>query len=210
MDHYKKAKEIFSNYAELYQDKFMDYNVFHDTLDRFCNTIKVEKANLLEIACGPGNITKYLQYKRPNDTILATDVSPEMLTLAKNNVPSINTKLLDARAINSLSNTYHGIVCGFCLPYLNMNDVEALFISSYKLLNSNGLLYISTMEDDYINSRDIKSSSGEHSLFTHFYSETDLTSILKKAGFSIREVMRKEHSQNNDVKSNDIIIIAQK
>jgi len=42
-----------------------------------------EQAKVLELACGPGNITKCLLSKRPDLEILATDIAPNILELAK-------------------------------------------------------------------------------------------------------------------------------
>ncbi|MBC7864483.1 MAG: class I SAM-dependent methyltransferase, partial [Bacteroidia bacterium] len=60
MDKTKIAVTIFNKNANGYQNKFMDVNLYADTFDLFCNSIKNENAEILEIACGPGNITKYL------------------------------------------------------------------------------------------------------------------------------------------------------
>ena len=55
---------IFDKLAELYQTKYMDVSLYNDSLDLFCDCILVENPEILEIACGPGNITKYLLQKR--------------------------------------------------------------------------------------------------------------------------------------------------
>lgn len=53
MDKTKMAIDIFDKYAAAYQDKFMDFDAYHDTFDLFCNRIARENAGILEIACGP-------------------------------------------------------------------------------------------------------------------------------------------------------------
>ena len=64
MDKTKIAVAIFNKYASEYQDKFMDLALYHDTFDLFCNLLVRENPTILELACGPGNITKYLLKKK--------------------------------------------------------------------------------------------------------------------------------------------------
>src|SRR5690606_11871580 len=105
-------------------------------------------AKILEIGCGPGNITKYLLFKRPDFNIYGIDIAPKMIALAKSNNPTANFNIMDARQISSLKTKFDGIVCGFCLPYLSNTDCEKLIFDSFNLLNNNGLIYISFAEGD--------------------------------------------------------------
>ena len=58
MDKNKIAVGVFDKLATLYQEKFMDVNLYSYTFDFFCDTIEKQNAGLLEIACGPGNIAQ--------------------------------------------------------------------------------------------------------------------------------------------------------
>ena len=51
----------------------------------FCEMIVRHNAQVLDVGCGPGNITKFLLSRLPNLEILGIDVSPNMLDLAKKN-----------------------------------------------------------------------------------------------------------------------------
>ena len=65
MDKSKQAAELFDHFAKAYQDKYMDLSLYHDSLDLFCRSITKKEADVLDIACGPGNITHYLLKKAP-------------------------------------------------------------------------------------------------------------------------------------------------
>lgn len=146
MDKYEETFETWNKIATLYQDKFMKLDLYNDTYDYICSSISKQGAKVLEIGCGPGNITKYLLSKRPDFDIFGIDIAPNMIDLAKKNNPSANFEVMDNREIYSLKTKYDGIISGFCLPYLS--DTEAIdFISqAYELLNENGLLYMSFVE----------------------------------------------------------------
>ena len=54
-------------FAKLYQEKFMDLALYNDSYGYFCSALDKPQAKILEIGCGPGNITMYLiqTKKRP-------------------------------------------------------------------------------------------------------------------------------------------------
>ena len=97
------AIAIFDKHAQEYEQRFMDVSLYADTLDLFCDSLAKEDASVLELACGPGNITRYLINKLPNLKVLATDLSFTMLELAKKNNSEANFELLDCRDISKLS-----------------------------------------------------------------------------------------------------------
>lgn len=87
VDIYNETFETWNKVAQLYQDKFMDLNLYNTTYDYVCNAIIKNKAKILEVGCGPGNITKYLLSKRPDFDILGIDILPNMIELAKKIIP---------------------------------------------------------------------------------------------------------------------------
>ena len=146
MDKYKETFDTWNKIAELYQEKFMNLNLYNNSYDFFCNAITKPNAKLLEIGWGPGNITKYLLEKRADFDILGIDIAPNMVQLAKKNNPVANFKVMDSREINSIPIKFNGIIAGFCLPYLSKIECQNLIAHSYELLNSNGVIYLSFVE----------------------------------------------------------------
>ena len=208
MDHTKIAVDIFNKLADGYQDKFMDVSLYHDSLNIYCKTITKEKAEILELACGPGNITKYLLEIRPDFRITATDLAPNMIALAKINNPTADFQLMDCRAISSLPMKFDSLLCGFGLPYLSKEEAIQFIKDSSQRLNKNGVLYFSTMEDDNSKSGFKTGSTGDQ-MFQNFHQADYLTKALEENGFIINHLERKEYIHNNE-KTIDLIIIATK
>ncbi len=146
MDRYKETFETWNKVASLYQDKFMDSDLYSHTYDYICHSITKPNATLLEIGCGPGNITKYLLSQRPDFDILGIDMAPNMIELAKKNNPTANFAVMDCRQINRLNKKYDGIIVGFCLPYLSPAESGELITNAYDLLNEKGVIYLSFVE----------------------------------------------------------------
>lgn len=208
MNKNQTAVAVFNKNANLYQDKFMDVNLYGKSLDLFCNTLKKD-AEILELACGPGNITKYLLDKRADFKILGTDLAPNMVALAKINNPTAEFKVMDCREINKLEKKYDAIMCGFCLPYLSKEEAIKLIADASQLLKPCGVMYISTMEDDYAKSAFKKGSTGEE-IFMHYHQADYLTQALKENKFMVIDLKRQDYPEKDGTKTTDLILTAEK
>jgi ubiquinone/menaquinone biosynthesis C-methylase UbiE len=204
MDKTKIAVDIFNKLAQHYQDKFMDVSLYTNTFDLFCESITKENAEVLELACGPGNITKYLLNKRPDLQLLGTDLAPNMIQLAKQNNPQAEFQLLDCREILSLNKKFDALMCGFAFPYLSKGEAVKLIDDAAQILNPGGVIYISTMEDDYNKSGWKKGSTGDE-IFMHYHEAGYLTKALNENGFAMIDLQR---LRQDDVV--DLVLIARK
>ncbi|MEO8770721.1 MAG: class I SAM-dependent methyltransferase [Ferruginibacter sp.] len=209
MDKTKIAVDVFDKWATEYQDKFMNVDSYSETFDLFCKSIVPGNAAVLELACGPGNITKYLLNKRSDLKILGTDLSPNMLRLAKINNPTAEFQLMDCRDIDMLHKKYDAIICGFCLPYLSREEAIKLISDASKLLNPHGILYISTMEDDYHKSGFRKGSKGDE-IYMHFHQADYLTAAFEKNNFRIIDLKRQDYPEQDGTKMVDLVILAER
>ncbi|WCL47639.1 class I SAM-dependent methyltransferase [Leptospira sp. GIMC2001] len=147
-DKYLETFETWNNMADLYQEKFMNLSIYDETYDFICENLTKSQAKILDIGCGPGNITKYLLSKREDFVIHGIDISPNMIELAKINNPTANFSVMDIRKIDQLESMFDAVICGFCIPYLSSQETDQLIFNSAKLLNANGFLYISFVEGD--------------------------------------------------------------
>ena len=76
---------------------------------------------VLELACGTGQVTKRIFKKLPeNSQLIATDISPDMLAVAKEKVtdPSITWELVDMASIPYTDEQFDLIVCQFGLMFV--------------------------------------------------------------------------------------------
>lgn len=213
MVHVKKllAVDLFNTHAKAYQERFMDVAPYHASFDALCSGIAPGPAEVLELACGPGNITKYMLSKRPELRILATDLAPNMLALAEANNPQVSVQLLDCRKLVSLGRSFDAIVCGFCLPYLTPEETKQLIKDAASVLRKNGVLYLSTMEDDPAKSGWRASSSNpSEQVFMHYYQADFLTDTLRAHGFTALHLSRTQTSATDGTVFNDLMIVARK
>jgi ubiquinone/menaquinone biosynthesis C-methylase UbiE len=208
MDHTGAARDLFDKRAKEYQDKYMNVDLYHASFDLFCSRMPTN-AMVLELASGPGNITQYLLKKRPDLKIFGTDIAPNMVRLARQNNPEAQFEVMDGRDISKIDKKFDGIVCGFGLPYFSRENSLKLIADCAKLLVPGGVLYLSTMEDDYSKSSIQTSSQGDE-LFMYFHQADYLLGALKKNCLSPISLTRQDYPTGNEDKIIDLLIIAEK
>lgn len=201
---YQETFRTWNKIAQLYEDIFMDLDLYNDTYALFCDSLPKLNPSILEIGCGPGNITKHLTQQLPNSIITATDVSENMVELAKKNNPTVTCKVLDCRNIIEIDQHFDGIMCGFVIPYLSNTDCVKLFTDCYNLLNENGVLYISFVAGDYENSGFISGSTGDRTYFYYHELET-IQSVLKSLGFTIFSIIDVAYPKADNIEIHTVI-----
>ncbi len=207
MDKYEVTVSTFNKLAKKYQDKYMDFDFYSDTFNKFCDLVTVPNAHILDIGCGPGNISKYLINKHPNYRIHGIDLAPNMIELARLNNPTATFDVMDSRSIHEIKNKYDAIMCGFCAPYLSKQDIDKLIKNTRNLLNKSGILYISSMEDNDTRSGYQTSSSGDQ-VFIHYHQAEHFKQLLELYDFEILEVIRKNFPSESEIPTTDMFIYA--
>jgi len=209
MDPYQETFETWNKIASLYEEKFMDLDLYNVSYDFICDSVKKVNAKVLEIGCGPGNITKYLLSKRPDFDIFGIDIAPNMIELAKKNNPTASFAVMDSRDINEIQSKFDAIICGFCLPYLSQTDTYKLIQDSNQLLNNRGLIYLSFVEGDPTKSGFQTVSTGDRSYF-YFHDLAEIKTKLIEARFDDFNVFKVEFKKTSGENENHTIITATK
>lgn len=207
----KETIDTYNKAAKQYQEKFMEMDLYNDTFDKFCSAIKKDNAHVLEIATGPGNVTKYLNSKRPDFKITGIDLAPNMVELARINNPNADFMVMDCKDIGTFDRKFDGVMCGFCMPYLSKEEVRNLIKEVAALTEPSGIFYLSTMEDDYGKSGfETTSFSGTNRVYIYYHQADYLKDCLRENEFSIVDIQRKQYPEPDGTFLTDLIIIAQK
>ncbi len=208
MNNDNETFDTWNKIASIYQDKFMNLDLYNETYDYICNAVTKRHAKLLEIGCGPGNITKYLLSKRPDFDILGIDIAPNMIELAKANNPTAQFAVMDTRQIQSLTTKYNAIIGGFCLPYLSPAERDELVAHCYNLLYENGWVYLSFVEGEPAQSGFKESSHGR--VYFHYHNLDELKAQLVTTGFGEIEIFKVPYKTSETAFDIHTIVIAKK
>lgn len=209
MEHKNETRETWDKVAHLYQEKFMDLELYDESYDCFCQLISKPNSRLLEIGSGPGNITRYLLNKMPESQILGIDFAPSMVKLAKINNPNANFKEMDARKIGEIEGYFEGIIAGFCLPYLSKDETARLMTDVSRLLASQGVFYLSFVDGLPSQSGFKASSTGDRTYF-YYHSTEKIKEDLIQNGFEIIRDWNLEFKKFDGSREFHTILIARK
>jgi 2-polyprenyl-3-methyl-5-hydroxy-6-metoxy-1,4-benzoquinol methylase len=211
MDPSEITVTTYNTAARAYEKRFMAMDLYNDTYDKFCSLITGKNSTILDIACGPGNITKYLLNKRPGFRITGIDLAPNMIRIAKKNIPAAAFKVMDCRVIGTIGEKFNGIIAGFCLPYLSKVEAAGLIRDVSLLLNPGGILYLSTMEGDYEKSGFERTSfSGKKLVYIYYHQESFLREKLAGAGFELIWLESKQYPETDGSFLTDLILLAKR
>jgi len=210
-DKYQQSVDCFNEFATSFENGFMELSLYDNAIETFCSSIPVPAPKILELGCGPGNVTRRIKKHLPRAQITAIDLAENMITLARENVPNVDFRVMDVKSIDQFAETYDAIAAAFILPFLSYEDSEKLLISIGKLLNINGALYLSTMEGpSEKNGFEKTSFSGKSEIHFVYYEIPVLLDMFKKAGIKVINIKKQPYLKNNIPVLTDIIILGEK
>lgn len=193
----------------MYQEKFMHLDLYNESYDFFCDSITKGRAVILDLGCGPGNISRYLLNKRPGYRITGVDMAPNMIELARINNPAASFMTMDIRQISRLKAGFDAVICGFAVPYLSQDEVAVLITDSYHLLNDKGILYISFVAGDPDKSGFKTASSGDRAYF-YYHKTENIVEQVTENGCQLIRSFTVEYKTGGGESELHTIIIAQK
>jgi len=186
----------FDEFASEYAEKFRNIDAYKAHFDEFCDHIGEAAPVILELACGPGNVTRYVRQRFPESEYLAIDLAPAMIEIAKREVPGVDFRILDVRNIAMLGRRFDAILCSFCLPFLSKADARQLIADCAGLLDRNGVLYLSTMEGDETDAGfEPTSFSGNAEVYFNYHRQDDLDAALEANGFRCVHFARQDYQE---------------
>ncbi|MBK6642882.1 MAG: hypothetical protein IPG39_17480 [Bacteroidetes bacterium] len=112
-----------------------------------------------------------------------------MISIARSLNPEAEFEVMDCRKINMIPTKFNAILCGFCLPYLSRQEAIQLISDSAVKLNTEGVIYISTMEDHNSKSGYVSGSTGDQ-IYMNYHEFGYLKEALLKANM---EVLYEKH-----------------
>lgn len=182
--------------AQIYADKFMPMDVYNESYDLLIKAIAGNDAKVLDIACGPGNITRYILAQQPGFLIHGIDVAPEMIRLARQFNPSATFEVMQMNQLPDLKEKYDAVICGFGIPYLTPEERKIFIRHVKQLLTDKGVFYLSFVAGEVSLSGRKTNSMGD-SVYFNYHPEKEVLQDLHQNGFRVLHDMD-VHYQNSE------------
>ena len=170
--------------AALYQEKFMNMELYHESYDFFLRELGAGACSILDVGCGPGIISRYMTDHHPGLAVTGIDYAASMVQLASAQMPDGRFMVMDCMELNRLEEKFDGIVCGFCIPYLSSANVSRLMTLFQELLKDDGVLYLSFVGGSPESSGPVQGSTGD-SLYFNFHDPKKLYKALNVNNINI-------------------------
>jgi SAM-dependent methyltransferase len=209
LDHCAISACSFHNLADRYREKFMDLTLYNDSYREFCDLLPQGRARVLDAACGPGTVSRYLIAQRPDLDLLGIDLAPRMVELAREAVPSARFSVFDCRRLPDLQQRFDGLICAFGLPYLSPEEATAFIRAAHPVLDPGGVLYLSAMLGRREESGFVRYDTGDQ-IYVNYHDESHITRSLEESGFSL---LKKSHMASPSAAgkvTTDLLVIAKR
>lgn len=210
MDRNSEAVNTFNKHASAYNERFGSLDLYNDTYELFSSLFPAKNSSVLDVGCGPGNITNYLLRRRPDLKITGVDLAPNMVAIAQENNPTAQFHVMDCRDISQITEKYDAIVCGFTIPYLSKYETKKLIQDCTALLKPKGFFYLSLINGKYEDSDYQYASNKVDRSYVYYYSSVKIMSMLSNHNLRLVQVEDFTWKNNKGEPETHLVFIAAK
>jgi len=207
MDKTQRTVIAYDQISEIYAYKFMNFELYTKRIKEFIEVLNI-KDNILDLGCGPGNVSKQLTLCGKDICVTGIDLSENMLKLAKQNVPNATFYCQDIRTINFTEKSFDAIILSFCIVHLYDDEMEELIEKVSGYLKENGKLYLSFIEG---RKKGFETTSfSKEAIFFNDYLTEDIELILENNGMDIFKIIKQDYPEPDGIFATDVFIFAEK
>ncbi len=185
--------ECYNKTAKNYADKFID-ELSKKHLDRILLKSfaleNLENGKLIDLGCGPGQTTKYLFDCGVTD-IIGTDISTEMINVAKNINSQIPFETADILSLQYPDNYFGSATAFYSIVHFEYNGIIKAFREIKRVLKDNGQFLFSFHIGDNVIHLDTFLDQPVNIDF-YFFETEKITKLLTETGFEIIDVIERQ------------------
>ncbi|AET67782.1 methylase involved in ubiquinone/menaquinone biosynthesis [Desulfosporosinus orientis DSM 765] len=207
MERISKTITAYDKHCDVYNDKFKEFEPYVQKIKEFIELLE-PGMKVLDLGCGPGNVSRQLMLSGKEFSIEGIDLSEEMVKLARKNVPSGKFSCRDLRDISFPAESFDAILLSFCIVHLDGTEMADLLKKVAKYLKQERRLYLSFMEGKKDGFE--KTSFSEEELFFYYHSLEKVQDILKDNHLSINKLTKQGYLESDGSITTDVFIFASK
>lgn len=193
MQEQKDIIDCYDKTAKNYADKFID-ELSHKHLDRILlksfASENCDKGKLIDLGCGPGQTTKYVCECGLTD-ILGVDISPNMVTVAKNINPQLNFETADILSLKYPDRFFASAIAFYSIVHFDYGQIKTAFKEIKRVLTDNGQFLFSFHIGDNLVHMD-NFLDHQVNIDFYFFEITKMMDLLTETGFEIIDVIERQ------------------
>lgn len=179
-------KETYNKIAEDWHRTHQADDWWISGTEHFCALLP-KRSLVLDVGCGGGVKSKYLIEK--GMTVVGADLSENMVSIAKREVPQARFVALDARDIDTLPETFDGIFAQAVLLHIPKKEIVSLLKKFRGKIKEGGYLYVAVKEQRADKSeeeiKEMDDYGYPYELFFSYFMQSEMEQYFSDAGFEI-------------------------
>ena len=197
-------RSVYKKYATDFDEKIASLEIYNASYDFLLRKIQ-DGAAILDLACGPGNVSHYLKRYRPGIRITGVDISEEMIDIAKARIQDGEFIVRDICEVKFKSK-FDCVICAFAIPYLNLQETAHVARIISQSLNSRGHFYLSFMEGTK-EGLEKQSFTDNDELFIYHHPKEAVLEILDQQFLSVIKSFEIDYHEQDETITDEIIYI---
>lgn len=175
-------------YAALMWNEF-ERKHFDQIILRWFATQIPSDETVLEIGCGPGEVSGYLQ--RFGVKCLGTDISTQMIEAAREYFPEVQFEVQDFFRLEYDDNAFCGVVGFYAIVNLVLEEVRAVLVEVQRVLKREGLFLFSFHVDEGEEKVDVENFFKQegNTLTFYYFKVDDVKALVEGAGYQVLDIL---------------------
>lgn len=200
----ENIKSVYRKYANEFDKKIGSLEIYNESYNYLLRKIQ-DKSAILDLACGPGNVSYYLKKRMPDLGITGVDISEEMIDIARRRIQDGEFIVKDICDV-TFKTKFDCVICAFAIPYLNSQETANLISIISQSLNSDGLFYLSFMEGTR-QGFEKQSFTDNDELFIYYHPKEGILERLDQQFLSVINKFEIDYHEQDGTITNEIIYI---
>jgi ubiquinone/menaquinone biosynthesis C-methylase UbiE len=203
----ENIRHVYNKYAQAFDQNIATLALYHASYDALLESIP-DGCHVLDLGCGPGNVSAYLKQHRPGLKVTGVDIAEEMITIARRRIPDGKFHVGDIVRID-FQEEFECVVCAFAIPYLSLEEISRLTRKIDAALKGSGVYYISFMEGHQAGPART-SFSGDDELYMYYHPRQAIYHLLIQNGLWIHRQFVVDYPEMDGSTTREIIYIGGK
>jgi ubiquinone/menaquinone biosynthesis C-methylase UbiE len=200
--------KFYSEYSSQFDEKIGCLDLYDISYSDFVLNSK-RKGNMLDLACGPGNVSAFVKKMIPDVEITCVDLSEKMLQLAETKIKDAKFYVSDILCVEIPENKYDLIFCAFGIPYIKSTDLDR-FVSQVSKFSKKGTsVYISCMEGTSVEN-EVMSFANYQTVSVQRHKKDNVVDSFRKFDFTLVDFQTQGYKEPDGSMTTDMIFFFEK